>query len=101
MKKILQEFKQFAMRGNVIDMAAVSYTHLESLGLLVLLGFDIAALTPVAYLRRSLQPVSYTHLTNTLYYEQLLCIYYLDQTSLLLKYTTRSKIHYQIFLRIS
>ena len=28
---------------------------IESLGLLVLLGFDIAALTPVAYLRRSLQ----------------------------------------------
>ena len=29
MKKILQEFKQFAMRGNVVDMAvAVSYTHL-------------------------------------------------------------------------
>ena len=27
----------------------------ESLGLLVLLGFDITALTPVAYLRRSLQ----------------------------------------------
>ena len=28
---------------------------IESLGLLVLLGFDITALTPVAYLRRSLQ----------------------------------------------
>ena len=29
--------------------------EIESLGLLVLLGFDITALTPVAYLRRSLQ----------------------------------------------
>ena len=30
-------------------------TEIESLGLLVLLGFDITALTPVAYQRRSLQ----------------------------------------------
>ena len=29
--------------------------EIESLGLLVLLGFDITALTPVAYQRRSLQ----------------------------------------------
>ena len=30
-------------------------SEIESLGLLVLLGFDITALTPVAYQRRSLQ----------------------------------------------
>ena len=26
---MLKEFKKFIMRGNVIDMAAVSYTHLD------------------------------------------------------------------------
>ena len=33
MKKILQEFKQFAMRGNVIDMALVKSYHLSSVTL--------------------------------------------------------------------
>ena len=26
---MLKEFKEFAIKGNMIDMAAVSYTHLE------------------------------------------------------------------------
>ena len=32
-------------------------------GQLVMLGYDIAACTPASYQRRSLQPVSYTHLS--------------------------------------
>ena len=36
--------------------------EIESLGLLVLLGFDITALTPVAYQRRSLRRPSWGYL---------------------------------------
>ena len=66
----LISFKMFDLgqryfNSNLRFMACIATCHLliyqsflpekESLGLLVLLGFDITALTPVAYLRRSLQ----------------------------------------------
>ena len=66
----LNFFKMFDLgqryfNSNLRFMACIATCHLliyqsflseiESLGLLVLLGFDITALTPVAYQRRSLQ----------------------------------------------
>ena len=47
----------FAMSVSLLTLLIYQsfLSEIESLGLLVLLGFDITALTPVAYQRRSLQ----------------------------------------------
>ena len=55
MKKILQEFKQFAMRGNVIDMAV---------GIIIGGAFGKIVSSVVGdIIMPAIGPVSYTHLT--------------------------------------
>ena len=73
----LNIFKMFDLgqryfNSNLHFMTCIATCHLliyqsflpeiESLGLLVLLGFDITALTPVAYQRRSLRRPSWGYL---------------------------------------
>ena len=65
MKKFFEEFKQFAMRGNVIDLAVGIILGVAFGNIVNSLVNDII-LPPIGYILNDIDfsdPVSYTHLT--------------------------------------